>query len=71
MAVTINEAGEHGAATEVERGVTRSRIDVAAPPGERHAAVANDERVDHGAVRVHGVNPSVRQEHGSILLDVW
>ena len=43
MAVTINEAGEHGAATEVERGLTRSRIDVAAPPGECHATVADNE----------------------------
>jgi hypothetical protein len=34
MAVAVHEARKHGAAAEIERRLARSRIDVAALPGD-------------------------------------
>ena len=64
MAVTVHEAGEHGAAAEVDHGLARGRIDLAAPAREGHPPVADHERVDHRAGGVHRMDPPVGQEHG-------
>ena len=65
MAVPVDEAGEHGATAEIEHGLAGVRIDVAAPPREHHAILADDQRVDDGARGVHGVNASVGEQHAT------
>jgi hypothetical protein len=62
--VGVHETGEHGATGEIERGLARGGIDVAAAARERHLAVTDDEALHDGAGGVHRVDAAVRQQHG-------
>lgn len=65
MAVRVDQAGQHGAAAQVEGGLAGGRVDVGAPPREGHAPVADHEGVHHRAGGIHRVDPPVGQEHGA------
>lgn len=63
VAVSVDQAGQHGAAREIEDGLAGSRVDVGAPAREGDAPVADHEGVDHRAGGVERVDPPVGQEH--------
>ena len=63
MAVPVDQAGQHGAAAQVDDVLARGHVDVGAPAREGDSAVADDERVHHRAGRIQRVDPAVGQEH--------
>jgi len=58
----VYEPGQRGAPAEVDDVFARRGVDVGAPAGERHPAVAHDQRVGDRPARVERVDPAVGQE---------
>ena len=65
VTVSVHEPRQHGAPAQVERRLARGRIDVAAPPGERHAPSRITSESTTDARGVHRVDAPVGQEHGA------
>ena len=71
MPVPVHEAGEHGAAVEIEHGLRRGRVDLRPPAAEDDAAVAEKQGIGNGGGRRetvrHGIDPRIGEQHPSMM----